>query len=237
MESLRTKKSLLNSRIFFSSGKVMLNAFVVVTRNFLTLDFFTLSFFTLAVLTPNSQANANELIKTDHSLNKGIFLIATEKLANTSFKETVILLTHYSKQGATGLAINRPSSFPLNEVFPEVDEFRKYKEEVFLGGPVQTNSVFVLMRTKRPHAGMYQIADELYFSAGISALAHGLGKRSSGEFARAYVGYAGWAPGQLDYEIHRGDWLIVHADPNIVFDVDHRTVWKQLLKSWSGQWI
>lgn len=184
-----------------------------------------------------STAHAADLKKTDHPIQKGIFLVATEKLAQTSFKETVILITHFSAKGATGLAINRPSEFQINEIFPEEDKLRRNREEVYLGGPVRTNNVFVLMRTKRPHANMYKIANDLYFSAGLSALTHGLENMNEDEYARAYVGYSGWAPGQLEYEIHRGDWLVVHADTDIVFDQDHRAVWKKLLKSWSGQWI
>lgn len=172
-----------------------------------------------------------------HSADKGIFLVATDQLAHSSFKETVILITHHSERGATGLAINRPSEFHLNEIFPEEEKIRRYKDEVYLGGPVRANSVFVLMRTKRPHANMYKIAKDLYFSAGVTALAHGLENLSGEEHARAYVGYSGWAPGQLEYEIHRGDWIVVHADPDIVFDQDYRTLWKKLRKSWSGQWI
>ncbi len=166
-----------------------------------------------------------------------IFLVATDQLAHSSFKETVILITHHSERGATGLAINRPSEYHLNEIFPEEKKLRRFKDEVYLGGPVHANSVFVLMRTKRPHANMYKIAKDLYFTAGVNALAHGLENSSGDEHARAYVGYTGWAPGQLEHEIYRGDWIVVHADPDIVFDQDHRTVWKKLLKSWSGQWI
>ena len=180
---------------------------------------------------------ADQPKQLEGSADKGIFLVATDQLAHSSFKETVILITHHSERGATGLAINRPSEFNLNEVFPEVEKFRKIKDEVYMGGPVHTNSVFVLMRTKRPHANMYKIAKDLYFSAGVNALAHGLENISGDEHARAYVGYSGWAPGQLEHEIHRGDWLVVHADPDIVFDQDYRSLWKKLLKSWSGQWI
>lgn len=171
------------------------------------------------------------------SNDKGMFLVATEQLAHSSFRETVILVTHLSERGATGLAINRPSEFHVDEIFPEVEQLRRFHDDVYLGGPVRTNSVFVLMRTKRPHANMYRIAKDLYFSAGTSALTHGLENLSNDERTRAFVGYAGWAPGQLEHEIHRGDWLVVHADPDIVFDQDYRTLWKKLLKSWSGQWI
>lgn len=194
-----------------------------------------LCFFTSSAFSPT--INAADLKKTDHSIKKGIFLVATEKLAQSSFKETVILITHFSAKGATGLAVNRPSEFQINEIFPEEEKLRRNREEVYLGGPVRTNNVFVLMRTKRPHANMYKIANDLYFTAGLSALTHGLENIGKDEHARAYVGYSGWAPGQLEREIHRGDWLVVHADTNIIFEQDHHAMWKKLLKSWSGQWI
>ena len=184
---------------------------------------------------PAAVADDSEQFK--RSADKGMFLVATDQLAHSSFKETVILITHLSERGATGLAINRPSEFKLNEIFPEVEQLRQHHDEVYLGGPVRTNSVFVLMRTKRPHANMYRIAKDLYFSAGVNALTHGLENLTGDEHTRAYVGYTGWAPGQLEHEIHRGDWLVIHADPDIVFDQDYRSVWKKLLKSWSGQWI
>jgi putative transcriptional regulator len=186
-----------------------------------------------AAVTASNDADKSE---HEHKSNQGLFLVATEQLAHSSFKETVILITHHSERGATGLAINRPSEFHLNEIFPEEEKLRHHSDDVFLGGPVRTNSVFVLMRTNRPHANMYRIAKDLYFSAGITALTHGLENIAIGEHARAYVGYAGWAPGQLDLEIRRGDWIVVHADPDIVFDQDYRSIWKKLLKSWSGQW-
>ena len=34
----------------------------------------------------------------------------------------------------------------------------------------------------------------------------------------AYLGYAGWAPGQLAAEIARGDWIVAPADAESVFD-------------------
>ncbi len=185
----------------------------------------------------HSSASAMDGIAVDHKTGKGVFLVATEKLNNSSFKETVILITHYSARGASGLAINRPSTLSLGKAFPQIKELQDHDDEMFLGGPVETTTVFVLMRTKRPHAGMRPIVNDLYFTLGINALAHGLKNIKDDESARAYAGYAGWAPGQLDAEINRGDWLVVHADTDIIFEEDHENIWKKLFKAWSGQWI
>jgi len=169
---------------------------------------------------------------------KGRFLVATDNLSRTSFKETVIFITHFSSAfGATGIAINRSANIPLNEAFPTVKELKDVSESLYLGGPVKTNGIFVLMKTQRPHAGMKKIIDDIYFTVGLDAVIHGLPKAIDGEATRAYAGYAGWSPGQLQAEIDRGDWIIVEADTSIVFEENTETIWRSLRKIWSGDWI
>ena len=168
---------------------------------------------------------------------KGRFLVATDKLAHSSFKETVIFMTHFSSRGATGITINRPANIPMKEAFPSVKELKNIEESIFLGGPVRTDGIFVLMKTERPHAGMREVVENIYFTVGLNAVIHGLPKSVEGEATRAYAGYSGWAPGQLQAEIDRGDWIIVEADPSIIFDKNPDTIWKQLTKIWSGDWI
>jgi putative transcriptional regulator len=169
---------------------------------------------------------------------KGRFLVATDNLAGTSFKETVIFITHFSSaMGASGIAINRPANIPLNEAFPTVKELKDVNQSLYLGGPVKTNGIFVLMKTKRPHAGMKQIIDNIYFTVGLDAVIHSLPKAIEGEVTRAYAGYAGWSPGQLQAEIKRGDWIIVETDTDIVFEENTESLWQSLRKTWSGKWI
>jgi putative transcriptional regulator len=168
---------------------------------------------------------------------KGRFLVATDNLSHSSFKETVILVTHFSERGATGITINRPAHVPMNKAFPTVEELSEVEDTLYLGGPVKTNGIFVLMQTKRPHAGMKNITDNIYFTVGINAVIHGLPKAKKDEATRAYAGFAGWAPGQLQAEIDRGDWIIVDTDPAIVFDENPEGIWERLKRSWSGNWI
>lgn len=162
----------------------------------------------------------------------GLFLVATDQLHGTSFHETVILLTHYSNRGATGLTINRPTDIPLNRAFPHIQQLNQSTDPLFLGGPVKENAIFVLVHTFEPHEGMRLITDHLYFSTGRNAF----GQPLNGT-ARAYAGYAGWAPGQLEHEISRGDWLVVKTDPTIVFDENLPSLWQRLKNRWSGNWI
>lgn len=185
----------------------------------------SLVFATLLVLMP-------EMVFADLEPRRGLFLVATDQLAGTSFQETVILLTHYSRNGATGLTINRPTDIPLNQALPDLRQLDDYTDPLFLGGPMRTHNIFVLINTLEPHEGMHLITDNLYFSSGKKAFTYPPGNNT-----RAYAGYAGWAPGQLQYEIERGDWLVVKTDPQIVFDKNLPGLWTRLKNRWSGDWI
>lgn len=176
-------------------------------------------------------------LNTDHKLERGVFLVATDNLKFSSFRETVVLITHSSDRGATGIAINRPSQISLHDAFPDIKQFKQRKDELYLGGPVLSNRVFVLMMTERPHAGMHPIGKNLFFTTGLDAVAHGVENLKSGEHTRAYAGYTGWAPGQLEAEIERGDWRIIAHDPSIIFETNTQSVWFRLNERLSGNWI
>ena len=166
------------------------------------------------------------------SEGQGRFLVATEQLDGTSFQQAVILITHHSERGATGLAINRPTDIPLKQLFPRIPQLRQRTDPLYLGGPISTNAIFVLLRTEHPQQGMHLIADNIYFATAQNAFRYPLDTHS-----RTYAGYTGWAAGQLQDEIDRGDWLLIQTQPGIIFDDDPGGLWKRLIKGWSGQWL
>lgn len=164
--------------------------------------------------------------------NQGLFLVATEQLEGTSFQEAVILITHNSERGATGLTINRPTNIPLKEAFPHSKQFTQQHDPLYLGGPVSANAIFVLLRTDQPSQHMHHIAKDIYFSTAKNAFINPINGTS-----RTYAGYAGWGPGQLKVEIDRGDWILLHTEPGIIFEKTPRELWQRLSKRWSGQWL
>ena len=64
----------------------------------------------------------------------------------------------------------------------------------------------------------------------------GSGEVSSAHFV-VYAGYAGWAPGQLEAEIERGDWHVAPGRSEYVFDTDASEVWSRLIRYHGGQWV
>ena len=189
--------------------------------------------FLLTVLYTNSFTNTAlaEPGAPQPRVSQGVFLVATKQLHGTSFQKTIILLTHYNDREVMGLAINRPTDIPLNQVFPDVNPLKNNTDLLYMGGPVRPKTLFVLLRTEQPKEGMHHIIDDVYFSSVKNAFSPPLQK-----ITRTYNGYSGWSKRQLQNEINRGDWLVVHTDPAIIFDKDTSTLWQRLFKRWSGSW-
>src|SRR5262249_41987194 len=84
------------------------------------------------------------------TLAKGVLLVASKRLQDPGFAETVILLLEYSKDGALGVVLNRPTSVSLATVLPEIKALKKRKEVVSVGGPVGREQVLLFAYSSRP---------------------------------------------------------------------------------------
>jgi putative transcriptional regulator len=161
----------------------------------------------------------------------GQFLIAMPGVEETSFTRSVVYLCAHSAEGAMGLIINKPMvqlSFrdllvqldiiPDNERFLLPSAARSMK--VHKGGPVETGRGFVL-HTSDYHLenSTLPISETISLTATLEvlkAIADGRGP----ERAMLALGYAGWAPGQLESEIQANGWLTCDADQDIIFEAD-----------------
>ena len=166
----------------------------------------------------------------------GMLLIATENLAGTSFEKTVILITQFSPQGATGIAINRPSEFKLTDVVPDASKHQAGQSPLYLGGPVHPSSVLFLTSHDAGHA-LIKITEGVYFGGGTNSVKDTLKRKQTKDNFRAFAGYAGWAPGQLNNEINRNDWTLKTADKNQLFLRDTSKIWLLLSQETAGNWI
>jgi putative transcriptional regulator len=162
-------------------------------------------------------------------LHKGVFLVANRDLADPNFRAAVILIVDHGADGTRGLVVNRPTDIPFAAALPEVEALQKLKDTVYVGGPVARYLVSLLVRADRPPADTVQVFDSVYFSHKLSALLHLLEGTRTGVTLRAYVGHAGWAPGQLAVELDRGDWHITGADAAAIFDSVAEQVWPTLI--------
>jgi putative transcriptional regulator len=161
---------------------------------------------------------------------KGKFLVAGRELGDPRFRETVVLLISYDSRGAAGLIINRPTDVPLSDMLPDIAGIRKRADIVYYGGPVEGHRMLVLIRSGDKPAESARVLDNVYLSSSRDMLKGMIGAgKTAGQF-RVYAGYAGWAPGQLDAELSRGDWHIVRADAKSIFDKKSEDIWRELIR-------
>lgn len=155
----------------------------------------------------------------------GKLLVATGEVQGELFANTVVLLLHYDETGAFGLVVNRPTDVQPVEVLGDDEAIADYRGTLFWGGPVHMDSLRALQRTDSPHDEAEKIIESVYLVSYEEALEEGPADASR---LRLFIGYAGWAPGQLDSEMARGSWRVLPASSELVFDTDPQTLWKRL---------
>src|SRR5271165_5690655 len=161
----------------------------------------------------------------------GQMLIAMPSMGDERFARSVIYVCAHSTEGAMGIVVNQPAanvSFPdllvQLEVIPAADLIQLPSGaggvKVLKGGPVDTQRGFVLHSSDFfIENSTLPIDDGICLTATLDilkAIARGSGPRS----AILALGYAGWAPGQLENEIQHNGWLHCSADPELIFGPD-----------------
>lgn len=163
-------------------------------------------------------------------LSAGSLLVADRDLRDPNFARSVVLLVHYDAQGTLGVIVNRRKTVPLSRLYPDRKAAKNAGDPVYEGGPVEETGVLALLRSQAKPDGAGHVFGQVYLVSSKELLDHTLaeGKDSSG--FRVYLGYCGWAPGQLEGEIGLGAWHIFHGVAGVVFDSDPETVWPRLIR-------
>jgi putative transcriptional regulator len=159
-------------------------------------------------------------------LAPGVLLVADRDLQDPNFRKTVIVIADQNDEGALGLILNRRTDRKLSEVLPRWKEAAGVRDPFFVGGPVGTDGMFALIRSKTPPAGAKRVIGDIHLVLDREGLAPHIAEGP--ERVRLYAGYAGWEPGQLESEIDAGGWHTMAANPRLVFDPDPESLWLRL---------
>jgi putative transcriptional regulator len=157
-------------------------------------------------------------------------LLVANRQVEGFFGESVIVLVDHGAHGSLGLIVNRPVEVTLAELLPDLEPARSHHENAWLGGPVAPDQLLLLIRARAAPPGSAPVLDGLHVSGDQNTLRALLDEPARGVEFRAYVGYAGWAPGQLASELARGDWTLAPGDAASVFARDPSGLWEKLLR-------
>ncbi|MES1943008.1 hypothetical protein PC39_02747 [Salinisphaera sp. PC39] len=178
-------------------------------------------------------AAATPALAADSSL-RGTLLVAERQLSGTAFARAVILVLEHDDGGALGLVLNRPSDATLADALPNRADELAYDYPVHLGGPVRMQGLALLARTEGNEHGSRRILPEVVYTHAQAAFDAILASSPDPDAVRIFAGHAGWAPGQLENEIRRGDWLIVPAKANHIFEDNDDDLWQRLQEQAAG---
>lgn len=154
-------------------------------------------------------------------------LVAKRGMLDATFAETVVLAVRPDDGGPVGVILNRPSTVELRSLYPEVANRR---DLVFLGGPVQPDALLFAFRSPRkPSKGLF-IADDIYISGFSEVLTEILKHPENAGQQRFFIGFSGWAAGQLEDEIAQGGWYVLRFDARAVFDMNPLTMYQELFQ-------
>lgn len=163
----------------------------------------------------------------------GQLLVAGDNMGDPRFSETVVFMVrHSAAQGAMGLVVNKPGlSTSFAVLFERLrmdapDDVLEGEIVVHYGGPVSPGQGFML------HSPDVMLEGSLAVADGVAMTTRGemLRRVASGDGPAKslfILGYAGWAPGQLEWEIRQGAWLVIPTEDALVFAEDPERTWER----------
>jgi len=165
----------------------------------------------------------------------GQLLVAMPQMQDPRFARSVVYLCAHSEEaGAMGLVINKTiDALTIEELYAhlKIEPARQGANRprpVHFGGPVDPGRGFVLHSADYREDGTLGIGEEFAMTATLDIL-RAMGKGEGPRQSLLALGYAGWAPGQLDAEIQANGWLSVDADAEIVFEEADDSKWQRAL--------
>ena len=171
----------------------------------------------------------------------GQMLIAMPSLRDERFARTLIYICAHSSEGAMGIVVNQPAAnINFADLLVQLDVIqdtdliqlprRAGAVQVLKGGPVEPGRGFVLHSSDFfIENSTLPIDDGICLTATLDVL-KAIAKGDGPDSALLALGYAGWAPGQLETEIQENGWLHCSADPDLIFGPDVGNKYDRALK-------
>lgn len=160
---------------------------------------------------------------------RGHCLVAAKPLRDPNFYKTAVLIVEHGDHGAMGLVINRPSSVLVCNALAEFFDLSELSQPMYMGGPVEPRALLVLHNVADLSGGEPAVVPGVWIGNSEDAFRDVLKRaaiKEPGLQFRLFSGCAGWAPGQLEGELSRGDWhtvpgcrdAVFHDDPYQIYD-------------------
>lgn len=160
------------------------------------------------------------------SPGKALLLVASPSLQGP-YRQTTLVAVQVGDTHL-GFILNRSSGVKLSALFPGQGSAAASREEVYFGGPMQSESLFAMLR-RDPGGPSLPLFGGLFVTGKADAIRKLIAK-TPGD-ARFFAGFVGWSAGELEKEIGLGVWQVAVPDAELVFRQDTSGMWEELSRS------
>jgi putative transcriptional regulator len=166
----------------------------------------------------------------EHLELAGSLLLAHPAMQDPNFRRSVVLLSAHGDDGAMGVVLNRPMGRHLGDLNAQFAAGPLARVPVYQGGPVQKEQLIIAAWQPDPQAAGFK----LYFGIDVDK-AETL-QAQEGVHLRAFLGYSGWAKGQLEKELQHNTWVVTPVNPDLMDQKDGHDLWRAILAGLSPEW-
>ena len=215
----------------------MIKFFLFVTKKKISLYVFLILLFNFYVSVQALDSPKNYLKGKFYSSVKNNFLVATGKMRDPRFANTVIVMLKNDESGSFGLVINKPLGFiPLGSLINKVEdqsskqnELYNVKVPIYWGGPVEENIILVL------HSKEYQVENtkkykDISVSSGYKILLE-IADEKGPKKSLILIGHSGWGSGQLEGEMEGEGWILSEINTDLIFETDNTNKWLKAINN------
>lgn len=160
-------------------------------------------------------------------IHAGNIMIVEPFMLDPHFKRAVVLICEHHDLGTTGLLLNKPIEVYIHKIVPG---FPESKAQVYIGGPVEVDSLHFLHNVGDMLDDSLEISKGIYWGGDFEKLQFlmetGVIKDNNIKF---FLGYTGWSEGQLEEELKEQTWIIDQMDPNYLFKIKPIVLWQTVL--------
>ncbi len=159
---------------------------------------------------------------------KGRLLLSEPLMGDFYFGRSVVLLAEHNDEGSFGIVMNKPVEQKFNDV---VKDFPSFDGRLYIGGPVETNSLFFIHTMGDIIEGAMEIGSGIYWGGDIEIVKEMILLNSiTPDQIRFFVGYSGWSPEQLKGELKKNSWLVSKDLDKDIFKINTKNMWEILLE-------
>tara|TARA_B100000508_G_C11379812_1_gene238008 strand:- start:2 stop:595 length:594 start_codon:yes stop_codon:yes gene_type:complete len=161
------------------------------------------------------------------SPKKGRALVAEPFMQDPYFKRSVVLLSEYQKEGVVGFILNHPLQITFNEL---LEDFPDFNAPIFLGGPVQAQSLFYIHSRPDLLEGSSEIKEGIYWNGSFDQLKDNISNKTiHQEEIKFFLGYSGWDYDQLKDELNVNSWFIQEIKSDYTLEKHTDNLWRNVV--------